>query len=158
MVHLIPHIQHSLVHTNSPSDHWPHWNKLVPLIRHHIHSTLFWHALNKTHPSTICNKINDFGIQPLNYILFHYILYILSEPFRCSIIGLWSGISWILCEQISEGILIMSAFVHQCLSWTSSKILLNILLVPHSKPRQLSWKNIISKSTYLRWGSRAFKL
>ena len=66
MVLLSPSIQPTIVHANSPYDNWPHRNKLALIMRYNCHPTLLRHALS--------------GIQPLNDLLFHYLLHGWIQP------------------------------------------------------------------------------
>ena len=112
MVLLSSNIQLPLVYAKSPSDHLPHWKKLDPLIRHHYHTSLFRYTLNRTHATTICNRVDDYDIKPLDDLLFYFLLHRLVQS--TLILNTWflSGMSWTLWEQIPEEIPIMSVIVH----------------------------------------------
>ena len=75
MVFLSPCIQFPVIHTHSLSDHRPHWNKLIFIIRDHNLSPFIRHTLNRAYLTCINDRIYDSDIQPLNNILLHYLLH-----------------------------------------------------------------------------------
>ena len=90
-----------------------HRNKFIPFIRYHNHPTLLRYEPNMTHPTVVCNRINDPNFQPLYDLFCNYFLN--KREFNllwCSILVLLSGMSWILWEQIPGEIPIIFAIVH----------------------------------------------
>ena len=80
MVLLCGLVEFSVINVHSPSRDGTLWNQLVLAVFHYRHASFLGHDLDRAHPLTVRDRINDPGVQELEDLFLHHLSHGIVQP------------------------------------------------------------------------------